>query len=139
MDYVRLAGRGSLQLYNKQLLKKRLKTLDNLNYEWSKENIINLSKSRCFSRLLYISSNWDVFPCAMERRLKHGNLKDEKLSNIIKDYILNFSKNNISGCKDCEFRYIYFVCPPDSLSKKLYDKLWNCTYDVLQWEMAQYR
>lgn len=130
LDYVRLAGRGSLQLYNKQLLKKRLKTLDSLNYEWSKENIINLSQSRCFSRLLYISSNWDVFPCAMERRLKHGNLKDGKLSNIIKDHILNFSKNNISGCKDCEFRYICFVCPPDSLSGDLHDKPWNCTYDV---------
>lgn len=130
LDYVRLVGRGSLKLYNRELLRKRLKTLDSLNYEWTKENIINLHHSRCFSRILYISCNQDVFPCAMERRLKHGNLKEDNLSNIIQDNILNYSKKDINGCKDCEFRYICFVCPPDSLSGKLGDKPWNCTYDV---------
>lgn len=130
LDYVRLVGRGSLKLYNSELLRKRLKTLDSLNYEWTKENIVNLHKSTCFSRLLYISCNQDVFPCAMERRLKHGNLKEDNLANIIQDSILNYSKKNINGCKDCEFRYICFVCPPDSLSGKLGDKPWNCTYDV---------
>ena len=127
---MRLVGRGSLKLYNRELLRKRLKTLDSLNYEWTKENIINLHHSRCFSRILYISCNQDVFPCAMERRLKHGNLKEDNLSNIIQDNILNYSKKDINGCKDCEFRYICFVCPPDSLSGKLGDKPWNCTYDV---------
>ena len=133
-DYVRLVGRGSLALYNRGILRKRLKTLESLNYEWTKDNIINLHKSRCFSRLLYISCSQDVFPCAMERRLKHGNLKDNKLANIIKDDILNYSKKDINGCKDCEFRFICFVCPPDSLSGELGDKPWNCTYDVYNGE-----
>ena len=130
LDFVRLSGRGSLGLYNKQLLKARLKTLESMDYEWTKENVVALYNERCFSRLLYISSNLDVFPCAMERRLKHGNLKHDKLSNIIKKSILNFSKKDIDGCKDCEFRYICVGCPPDSLNGSLNEKPWNCTYDV---------
>lgn len=130
LDFVRLAGKGSLKLYNKQLLKQRLKTIDSLDYEWSKENVISIHNGTCFSRLLYISSDLDVFPCAMERRLKHGNLKDNKLSDIINRDILCFSKNSVDGCKDCEFRYICITCPPDSLSGKLNEKPWNCTYDV---------
>lgn len=134
MDYVRLAGRGSLKLYNEELLRKRLKTLDSLNYEWSKENVIKLSRERCFSRLLYISCDFDVFPCAMERRLKHGNLKEGKIVDIVKKEILNFSKKDIEECKDCEFRYICVGCPPDSLNGKLEEKPWNCTYNVYKGE-----
>lgn len=130
LDYVRLAGRGSLRLYNEALLRRRLKTLESLNYEWSRRNVIDLYNSRCFSRIIYISSTLDVYPCAMERRLKHGNLKDGNLSEILNESILNYSKNNIEGCKDCEFRYVCFVCPPDSLTGRLNDKPWNCTYDV---------
>lgn len=134
MDYVRLAGRGSLQLYNEDLLRKRLKTLDGLNYEWSQDNVINLFRGRCFSRLLYVSCELDVFPCAMERRLKHGNLKDGKLADIVKKDILNFSKTDIEECRDCEFRYICVGCPPDSLNGKLEEKPWNCTYNVYKGE-----
>lgn len=65
----------------------------------------------------------------MERRISHGNIKDNKLADIIDHKILAFNKSQIDECKDCEFRLACFDCRPDSLSNDIYSKPWYCTYN----------
>ena len=122
--YIRLTGRANLNLYNKSILKNKLITLESFTNSISKEQVINLHKERCFSRSLYISSSLDVFPCVMERRIKHGNLRDEKLANLLNHNILNYSKKEVEACKDCEFRYACMDCRPDSCGGNFNDKPW---------------
>ena len=66
----------------------------------------------------------------MERRFSHGNLKDDKLCNLIKREIQEFNKDKIEGCKECELRYACSDCRPDSLTENIYAKPYYCTYDV---------
>ena len=66
----------------------------------------------------------------MERRISHGNLKDNSLKNLIKREIQQFSKDKVEGCKNCEFRYACYDCRPDSISNDIYAKPYYCTYDV---------
>lgn len=70
----------------------------------------------------------------MERRIKHGTLaKDDfQLNNNIR----KFTKDKIKECSECEYRYACFDCRPNSLSKKLNEKPWYCTYQPLtgMWE-----
>jgi radical SAM protein with 4Fe4S-binding SPASM domain len=129
-SYIRLTGRANLGLYNKELLKEKMITLDRFTSSFTKERVLNLHKDQCFSKFLYISSNLDVFPCVMERRIKHGNLRDNKLTDILQARILNHSKSDVEGCKDCEFRYICKDCRPDSLNGAFNAKPWYCTYDA---------
>ena len=65
----------------------------------------------------------------MERRIYHGNLKDNHLKNILNENIFTLGKDKIKECKDCEFRYCCFDCRPDALSEDVYAKPWNCTYN----------
>lgn len=66
----------------------------------------------------------------MERRFSHGNLKDDKIKNLIKREIQEFNKDKIEGYKDCEFKYACYDCRPDSLTDNVYAKPYYCTYDV---------
>jgi radical SAM protein with 4Fe4S-binding SPASM domain len=129
-DYIRLTGRANLNLYNPTLLREKLITLDKFTSKCTKERVLDLHKTKCFSKFLYISSNFDVFPCVMERRVKHGNLRNERLPTIIQKKLLHHSKNDVEGCKDCEFRHLCKDCRPDSLSGIFNDKPWYCTYEV---------
>jgi radical SAM protein with 4Fe4S-binding SPASM domain len=129
-DYVRLTGRAKLNLYSETLLREKLITLDKFTVPCTKEMVLYLYQARCFSKLLYVSSNLDVFPCVMERRVKHGNLRNGELSTILQQSLINHSKNDVEGCKDCEFRYCCKDCRPDSLNGQFDEQPWYCTYDV---------
>ena len=87
-----------------------------------------ISGHNCFSRRLYFSVDSDVFPCVMERRFLHGNIKGKKISAIIDSDILDLNKDKIDECKECEFRYCCFDCRPDSNGNDKYSKPWYCTY-----------
>ena len=65
----------------------------------------------------------------MERRFSHGNLKDKSLADIVSQSLLNFSKQQVKGCCDCEYRFVCLDCRPDSLSGDKYEKSWFCLYD----------
>lgn len=130
-DVVRLSGRASLRLLNEELIKKRLitkKTFQQpLNLEFCKKNILG---HNCFMENIYIAANLDVYPCVMERRLKHCNIKQEKQI-VLNEKIRKFTKDQIEGCKNCEYRYACFDCRPDSISGNILDKPWYCTYDPI--------
>ena len=88
----------------------------------------NLFRHNCFSYKFYIDARLNLYPCVMERRIKYGNLKNDNIVNIINDNVvpINFTKDNINGCKECEFRYCCFDCRPDSLSNNIKAKPWYC-------------
>ena len=47
-----------------------------------------------------------------------------------------FTKDKIEECSECEYRYACFDCRPNSLSRKISEKPWYCTYNPLtgNWE-----
>lgn len=130
-DVIRMAGRGNIGLLTPELLKRKLITKETFSNALNPEAIAcQVNGNHCFSTKLYISANLEVYPCVMERRFSHGNLKDDKLKNLIKREIQEFNKDKIEGCKDCEFRYACYDCRPDSLTDNVYAKPYYCTYDV---------
>lgn len=136
-DIVRLTGRAKLNLLNDELIQKKLITeesvVSSINRTFIKRCI---SGHNCFSRRLYFSVDLSVYPCVMERRLCHGNLRHNSIQDILQKNILKFNKDRISECRDCEFRYCCFDCRPDSDGNSIYDKPWFCTYYPLEgiWE-----
>lgn len=66
----------------------------------------------------------------MKRRISRRNLRVFYLEKVLSNTILRFSKKNINKCCECEFRYACHNCCPDSLSDNVYDKMYNCIYDV---------
>lgn len=128
---IKMAGRGNISLLNKDLMKHKMITPISLKQKISKEFIAeNLSGHPCFGQKVYVDSNLDVYPCVMERRLLHGNLKDKTLKEILQNNILEFNKDKIEECKNCEFRYACRDCRPDSYTGKISEKPYYCTYDV---------
>ena len=136
-DIVRLTGRAKLNLLTDELIRKKLITPKKLTKKIDK-NLISrcVSGHNCFSRRLYFSCKADVFPCVMERRFKHGNIKGRKLKDVINSDIQNMTKEHIDGCMICEFRFCCFDCRPDSNGNGKYDKPWYCTYNPIdgKWE-----
>ena len=129
-DVIRMTGRGNIKLLSVDLIKKRLITEKNFSKPLSYSYIKRLTKGHnCFLKDIYIAADLTVYPCVMERRISHGNLRGNRLYNIIKPDIQNFNKNQVDVCKDCEFRFACFDCRPDSLSKNITAKPWYCTYD----------
>lgn len=132
-DVVRLTGRANINLLSSELIKKRLITIDTFRKPIKKEFCSRLiSGHNCFNNKIYISSDLNVFPCVMERRMKHCSLKSKKL--ILNDKICKLTKDNINKCSECEYRYACFDCRPNSISKEIYEKPWYCTYNPLKGE-----
>ena len=126
-DVIRMAGRGNIGLLTPELLKRKLITKETFSYSLNPQSIAcNVSGNRCFASRLYISTNMEVYPCVMERRISHGNLKDNSLKRTYKNEIQQFSKDKVEGCKECEFRYACYDCRPDSISNHIYAKPYYC-------------
>lgn len=129
-DVVRMVGRGNFKLLNPELLKKKLITRDKFSGKLNKKLVSRIvSGHNCFSKRLYFSTDLDVYPCVMERRISHGNLRNRSLQSLIDPAIKRYNKDCIQTCKDCEFRYGCFDCRPDSLEGNVDAKPWFCTYD----------
>lgn len=135
-DIVRMSGRGNFSLLSDELIHKKLITKQSFRKPLNKNFIERLvSGHNCFRERMYISSNMEIFPCVMERRLKHGAIT--KQSGIVLDNnIRNLSKDKIEGCSSCEYRYACFDCRPDSLTGEAFEKPWYCTYDPIRGEWA---
>lgn len=131
-DFVRLTGRGKLKQYNFEMFKRKAITKETMCRVLKKDVIIrNISGHKCFLKNLYINTNLDVFPCVMERRFCHGNIRQNELTKIIDENIRTLSKDKINGCMDCEYRYACFDCRPDCNGMDEYAKPWYCSYDPL--------
>ena len=129
-DYIRLTGRGNLLHYNRQLLSEKIITLDTFKFNNLEATLKSTYSESCFANYLYIGSDMNVYPCVMERRICHGNLKNHSLTEILDKKLVNFSKEDVNECKQCEFRHICKDCRPDSISMKINDKPWYCSYEV---------
>lgn len=130
-DVIRMAGRGNIGLLTPELLKRNLIIKETFSHALNPEAITcHVNGNHCFASKLYISANLEIYPCVMERRFSHGNLKDDNLKNLIKREVQELNKDKIEGCKDCEFRYACYDCRLDSLSEDIYEKPYYCTYDV---------
>lgn len=133
-DYIRLTGRGNLSHYDRQLLSEKIITLDTFKFNDLEATLKSTYSECCFANYLYVGSDMNVYPCVMERRLCHGNLKNRSLTEILDRSLINYSKDDVKECKYCEFRHICKDCRPDSISMKVDDKPWYCSYDVANGE-----
>lgn len=122
-DIVRLSGRANGKLLNYKLILQKLITLENFKPILEKRYVKNsVSGNNCFLSKLYVASNMNVYPCVMERRLCHGNLKNKPVLDIINSRICSFNKDHVEGCKDCEFRFVCFDCRPNTMTGKVNEK-----------------
>lgn len=129
-DVVRLTGRASSSLLTRELARKRLITKKNFHRRLSKAFVKRcISGHNCFSRRSYIAADLTVYPCAMERRVSHGNLRGNHFTNILNSKITEMNKDMIPACRECEFRYYCHDCRPDSNGMSLDSKAWYCTYE----------
>ncbi len=129
-DYIRLTGRGNLKHYDRRLLYEKLITLDTFKFNNLRDTLKSTYSEHCFANYIYIGSDLNVYPCVMERRLIHGNLKNRSLSEIIDRSIINFGKEQVEECCECEFRHLCKDCRPDSMGRSIKAKPWYCTYNV---------
>ena len=135
-DIVRISGRASFDLLNDEIINNKLITKKTFEKPITKSFCKRLiSGHNCFFNKIYISSNLEVFPCVMERRMKHCSINDENKINL-DDKIKYLTKDNIYECSKCEYRYACFDCRPNSLTNNIYQKPWYCTYnpELGEWE-----
>lgn len=135
-DVVRMSGRAKFFLLSDELIRKKLITKKTF-YKPIKKAFVSrlITGHNCFQKDIYISADMNVFPCVMERRLKHCVI-DTSNKITLDNSIQTFNKDKIKECCHCEYRYACFDCRPDSLSGDLYEKPWYCTYKPLvgEWE-----
>ncbi|UCH96584.1 MAG: radical SAM protein [Candidatus Aminicenantes bacterium] len=91
------------QIILEKLYKKRLKIM--AKYE------PNLKVKNCgYGEVISISSIGDIFPCAI-LKFKAGNIKKNKLSEVIKkirDEAISSNVENLEKCQQCDLIYICF-------------------------------
>lgn len=135
-DVVRMSGRGNLSLLSDELIKKRLITKKSFQKPIKKSFCVGaLNAHNCFKNKIYISTDLQVYPCVMERRIKHCSIsKNEDI--LLDKEILTLTKDTIKECSICEYRYACFDCRPNTLEGILNEKPWYCTYDPYlgKWE-----
>lgn len=133
----KVTGRADPDQFDFEMFKQKAITKETKRHRLNKETIIkHTSGHQCFVKDVYIDTKLEVYPCVMERRLSHGNLEKSRLKDIINDRIRYLSKDNIEGCKDCEFRYGCFDCRPDANERGFYNKPWFCSYNPKTGEWA---
>lgn len=88
-----------------------------------KRNLFNVNLSNfcnaqkyhnCYANMLAISVDGNVYPCIMSRTMNIGNVKDESIISILsKDKYKTYTeitKDKISTCKNCSYRYGCMDC-----------------------------
>ncbi|MBP0971607.1 MAG: radical SAM protein [Oscillospiraceae bacterium] len=129
-DIVRMSGKGSLSLLDSTLLREKCITKETFRHPLRPGRVASaVSGNPCFSRKIYVAADLNVYPCVMERRIRHGSLRNRTLADVLSPAVLGLNKDQVSGCRDCEFRYACPDCRPDSLSDSPAAKPYYCTYD----------
>ena len=88
----------------------------------------------CFSNQFAIQPDGKISPCIMMRDATYGDARVFDFSKLTDNTVYlkhrSLSKDNIDGCKECEFRLGCFDCRPDAIgtSGDVYKKP-NCGYD----------
>lgn len=133
---------GYLIYVKKNILNEKHCGIIRSDYFYSNIKLFSESQSHnsCLNRKISIDVEGNIRNCP-SMLLSFGNIKDTKLSEALnhKDFkkYWNITKDEISICKDCEFRYIctdcraYIESPEDDYSKPL--KCGYCPY-TNKWE-----
>lgn len=128
-DVIRMSGRANFSLITDDLIRKKLITKKTFSMPITVDRCRRfVSGHNCFKNKVYIASNLEVFPCAMERRVKHCTV-DKHKGIVLNEVWCNLSKDKIEVCEYCEYRYACHDCRPNSLADNFYAKPWFCTYN----------
>ncbi len=128
-DLPRLTGRATLNLYNRDMLMRKIITKDtfkmplNANLFYNNHFLHN-----CFGYKMYIGCDLKVYPCAMERRVCYGQFDFQILDRVEKQTFPSMTKDKIEGCKQCEYRYACYDCRCDANGATIDKKPWYCSY-----------
>lgn len=120
---------------NSHILKTVYRTKPNFNIT-EKIFFSNLLYNSCWVDRIAIKGNGDIIPCVFSRNIIYGNIKNNKISDIIKSekamYFRKLNFDKINTCKQCEFRYSCKDCRflAYSENKNILDKNPRCTYNV---------
>lgn len=129
-ETVRLTGRGNAALLSADLLRDKLICRETFQKALSPKQVAAaVSGNPCFARRVYIAADLNVYPCVMERRLCHGNLRGKTLEACLNPEICGWNRTYIKGCAGCELRYACPVCLPDANGAAPDEKPYFCTYD----------
>jgi radical SAM protein with 4Fe4S-binding SPASM domain len=133
---------GQAGLLTADLLRRRMRTAPDFQSVCRDMFGKALGGNCCLDGEICVSAHGDVYPCIMERTRILGNTLSQSLEEIIEGYSAQsawgLSKDRVPVCRDCEYRYACYDCPP--LSKALAEMLEQrridgpvkdplCTYD----------
>ena len=125
------AGRALVNIQRKE---KALNTLPVIKHFEVDSFVENQFYHNCYKDVLTIKNDGTVLPCIMTRNLPVCNLLVDDINVLAKsdlhEKFVSLSKDNIEGCKDCEFRYGCFDCRPAAFegTNNIYKKS-SCGYD----------
>lgn len=129
-DLPRLTGRADISLYTEDMIRRKLITKKTFARPINIEEFYkNKAIHNCFGERLYFDYKLNIYPCAMERRLCYGNVKDKSINEVVHDQFAKMTKDTIEGCQNCEYRYACYDCRCDSNNEPIDAKPWYCTYD----------
>lgn len=125
-------------LPDKRLKKNTITSIHDINKPTKKRIQKAVSGNSCWQGKINISYDGYVSPCIMQspETLKKYNLQTATLKNVIDEYLIpnywELSKDKVTTCDVCEFRYLCNDCRPlaDSLSTRAN----NCSYDPFSGE-----
>ena len=142
-DIIRPTGRGE----NQNLLPADIssKTIQPPFYISETDFKIAQKCHPCLAGKLAITPNGDVFPCIFARNQLLGNILHTSLNDLLASQTLQTcwktTKDQITKCKDCEYRYACVDCRPlaQNLNAKhdWYAAPMDCPYDPYKgiWEI----
>ncbi len=125
------AGRAESQEW---AVRRKINTLPGI-FEFS-EHFWQTAKSghNCYQDHLTVQPDGSSAPCIMTRDVTYGNIAKDGLDSVLASetfrHFAALSKDKITGCRDCEFRYACFDCRPAAMAggKELHRKP-DCGYD----------
>jgi radical SAM protein with 4Fe4S-binding SPASM domain len=134
-DPIRPSGRGkNLENYPEKYGSRYKQTspcfwVDNWTYSR------NRHWNSCWFGKAAVTGEGDVLPCVFAREQVVGNVRKENLTKIITSENMlktwSLTKDQVEGCKDCEYRYVCQDCRPLAygINGNLYEKSPRCTYN----------
>lgn len=110
-------GRGAVKFW-----RKRVSTNSNQKILSFTQQHLNGSSAghNCFKDHFVVKPNGHTSPCIMMRYADYGSIRSSSVIDILGSAAFNemssLSKDNIEGCRECEFRFACFDCRPDAMA-----------------------
>lgn len=148
-DIVRPTGRGGNSAFTPskpEVMKLRVRTAP--DFRTTMHDFFNaMFWNSCWAGKVAVTANGNVIPCIFARDFVVGSIKEQGLSSILRsDALMSYwkiTKDHISVCKDCEYRYACHDCRPLAISDSgnLLDKGSFCTYNPYDgvWNPYEYK